>query len=114
MASNTPENKVKAWVKKLLDHYIHAGEPVTYFSVMPSPYTTRGVSDFVVIIQGLCVCLEIKARGRKPTDIQAYFGKRVEEAGGEYIVVAGSDDETKKGLETKLRSILNCGGVDKC
>ena len=106
MTKNTPENKVKAWVKEMLDRYIHEGYPMTYFSVMPSPYTTRGVSDLVVVIQGLCVCLEIKAKGKKPSDIQKYFGKRIEEAGGEYIVVSGSDDEVKEGLDLKLRLSL--------
>ena len=107
MASNTPENKVKKWVKDMLDTFIAAGEPVTYFSVMPTPYTTRGVSDFVVIAGGHAICLEVKAQSKKPTEIQEYFGKRVEEAGGTYMVVAGSSDAMKGELRDNLQWVCD-------
>ena len=106
MAKNTPEDKVKQRVKKILDDYIKDGEPVTYFSVMPTPYTTRGVSDFVVVVNGRIPCLEIKAQGKKPTDAQKYFGERVQEANGIYLVVAGSSDEALRSVDRRVDIML--------
>ena len=79
---------------------------MTYFSVMPTPYTTRGVSDFVAIIDGKCLCIEVKAQGKKPTEIQKYFGARVREAEGGYLVVSGSSKETKDNLDYNIKTLL--------
>lgn len=61
----TPEAKVKAKVKKVLDH-----KNCYYFFPATGGYGRAGVPDIVACIEGKFVGIECKANGNKPTLLQ--------------------------------------------
>lgn len=83
------ERDVKAEIKKILDAY-----GAFYFMPVPTGYGVKGVSDFIVCWNGLYFAIEAKGPGGKASAHQLAFGKKVEEAGGYFMVVGpqGLDD----------------------
>jgi hypothetical protein len=81
----TPEGKVKAKVKKILD-------AVGAYWTMPvtGGYGSSGAPDFLVCHRGKFFGIECKANGNKPTALQEDNMRRIEASGGFTLVV----DET--------------------
>lgn len=75
--ASTPEAKVKAQVKKILDAY-----GVYYFSPVTSGYGRSGVPDIVCCYKGTFLGIEVKARPNKPTALQLRELARIQDAGG--------------------------------
>jgi Holliday junction resolvase len=92
----TPESKVKARVKKILQ------EVGAYYAMpMGTGFGHSGVPDFLICKAGLFYAIECKANGNKPTALQLNEMKKIRDAGGVTLVV----DETNV---DKLRKELGC------
>lgn len=81
----TPENKVKAQIKKYLDTL---APNLFYFSVPVGPHSRAGISDIICCYQGKFLSIEVKSpaaykrkdNGRSPAQLK--FGMDIYYAGG--------------------------------
>lgn len=80
----TPEGKVKAVVKKLLEQH-----GAWYFMPVSGGFGRAGVPDFVGVHCGLFFAVETKAAGGKTTRLQDIEMRKITEAGGTCFVVEG-------------------------
>ena len=78
----TPESKVKARVKKIL-------QEVGAYYAMPATggYGLSGTPDFLVCLRGEFIAIECKAKNNKPTTLQERNMAKIRENGGVAIVV---------------------------
>lgn len=94
----TPEGRVKAKVKRLLDRY------KACYEFWPVPYGYGASTlDCLVCFCGRFIAIETKAPGKKPTDRQKMIVEKIRHAGGVAIVIDG--DEGLAQLEDHLESI---------
>jgi hypothetical protein len=98
----TPEAKVKAKVKKLLDQL-----RIYYFFPATHGYGRSGVPDIVGCFLGLFVAIECKAGKGQLTALQEREIERIIEAGG-FTFVAREDniDELKEKLTCLIQELL--------
>ncbi len=94
----TPEAKVKAAIKKLLNQYgVYSHMPVQNGMGAPT-------LDFVCCYKGLYIGIEAKANGKQPTERQRKTMRQISKAGGVAIWV----DETRlEALEKLLIQLQN-------
>ena len=85
--ATTPEGKVKARVKALLDA---KGKNLFYWMPVQSGYG-RATLDFVGSYHGQFFAIETKAPGKKPTARQQLIIKEMEEAGGQVFTIWDTD-----------------------
>lgn len=78
----TPENKVKAKVKKVLQE-----QKIYYAMPATGGYGSSGVPDILVCHEGKFYGLECKANGGKPTALQTDNLERIKSSGGVAVVV---------------------------
>jgi Holliday junction resolvase len=78
----TPEGKVKASVKKLLDQH-----GIYYFMPATGGYGRSGVPDFIGCARGRFFSIEAKAGKAKPTALQLREMERIKAAGGLAFVI---------------------------
>lgn len=78
----TPEAKVKAKVKKILDE-----RGVYYFLPATGGYGRAGVPDIIACVDGQFVAIETKAGKGELTALQKRELKRIEENGGHAFVI---------------------------
>lgn len=78
----TPEGRVKAQVKKILD----ARKPALWY-YMPIPMYNRGIPDIIGVYQGVLFAIETKAGNNTPTALQKKALQSIERAGGHALVV---------------------------
>jgi hypothetical protein len=78
----TPEGKVKAKVKKLLDE-----REVYYFMPATGGYGRSGIPDFICCYNGRFMAIECKAGKGDLTALQTRELTRIDAAGGEAVVV---------------------------
>jgi Holliday junction resolvase len=92
----TPEGKIKARVKKVLND-------IGAYYVMPmgTGFGHSGVPDFLICKAGLFYAIECKANGNKPTALQLNEMHKIRGAGGVTLIV----DETNV---DRLRKELGC------
>lgn len=97
----TPEAKVKAKVKKILDEM-----GAYYFMPATGGFGRSGVPDIVGCINGRFFGIECKAGSNKPTALQEKELRRITETGGVALLInednigalrALSDDRSLKG-----------------
>jgi len=93
--AQTPEAKVKARVKKVLDH-------LGAYYAMPATggYGRSGVPDFLVCYQGMFIGLECKAGGNQATELQKKNLSDIRSAGGMAYVVNENNISTLEELLT--------------
>lgn len=98
----TPEAKVKAKVKKLLDEL-----RIYYFFPATHGYGRSGVPDIVGCFMGLFVAIECKAGKGKLTALQEMEIAKINAAGG-FTFVAREDniDELKEKLTCLIQELL--------
>ena len=98
----TPEAKVKAKVKKLLDEL-----RIYYFFPATHGYGRSGVPDIIGCFMGLFVAIECKAGKGQLTALQKREIERIIEAGG-FTFVAREDniDELKEKLTCLIQELL--------
>ena len=86
------EDKVKAYLESIGAWY------VKYWG--GGLYTKRGVPDILVCYKGRFIAVETKADNGRPTELQLYHIKRIQEAGGIAMVLYPKDfDDFKKMIE---------------
>jgi Holliday junction resolvase len=78
----TPEGKVKARVKKILDE-----RGVYYFMPATGGYGRSGIPDFICCYNGKFMAIECKAGKGDLTALQTRELTRIDAAGGEAVVV---------------------------
>lgn len=79
---STPEGKVKAAVKKLLDRH-----NIYYFMPATGGYGRSGVPDFICCVKGNFVAVETKAGKAKPTALQLREMEKIKDSGGLAFVI---------------------------
>jgi len=79
---STPEGKVKAAIKKLLDE-----NNIYYFMPATGGYGRSGVPDFVGCARGRFFSIEAKTGKAKPTALQLREMERIKAAGGLAFVI---------------------------
>lgn len=94
----TPEGRIKAQVKRLLDRY----KPMDTFWPVPNGIGASHL-DFIGCYHGVYISVETKAPGKKPTPRQKWRIESVERAGGIALVIDGV--EGLKQLECVLDTI---------
>ena len=94
----TPEKKVKARVKKILDEL-----GAYHFSPATGYGGRKGIPDIVACYEGKFFGIECKAGKNKPTKLQEYELKKIEAAGGVSLVFTDSTkaEELKELLRGK-------------
>lgn len=95
----TPEGRVKAAVKKLLEKY-----NVYYFMPVSNGMGRHGIPDIICCADGRFVAIECKANGGKPTELQKREMQRIEFNGGIPLVV-NDDPKTMEQLECLLKTL---------
>jgi hypothetical protein len=96
--STTPEGKVKAKVKIVLDSL-----NAYYAMPMGTGFGNAGVPDFLVCIDGQFIAIECKAGNNKPTALQLHNLMRIRKAGGfGFVVNEMNIDELKRLLEERI------------
>lgn len=84
----TPEGRVKAKVKALLNKY-----SVYYFMPATGGYGRSGIPDFICCVKGIktghghFVSIECKAGNNKPTALQEREMQRIQQQGGVSLVI---------------------------
>lgn len=100
----TPEGKVKAQVKKVLERY---KSKVDGFWPVPYGYGESHL-DYVGCCNGLFFCIETKAPGKKPTPRQKERIRTVRLAGGVAFVIDGTDKtDTYEDLDEWLKQAIS-------
>ena len=96
IANMTPEAKVKAKVKKVLN------DVGAYYAMpMGTGFGNSGVPDFLVCCNGRFYAIECKANGNKPTALQLKHLDDIRKAGGIALLIDETTVETlRKELET--------------
>ena len=97
----TPEGKVKAQIKKVLDSF---DRHVYTFMPVQTGYGATTI-DYLCCIDGLFIGIEAKAPGKKPTSRQDGVMEDIRRAGGSTFVV--DDDESLEVLEQFLHSVAH-------
>ncbi len=95
-APKTPEGKVKAKIKEILDTH-----NAWHFMPVAGPMSRIGVPDFICCINGHFLAIEAKARRGRATGLQLQQHIKIEEASGHCLIV--SDDTTE--LEALCRKL---------
>lgn len=93
----TPEAKVKAKVKKLLDEL-----RIFYFLPVSNGMGTMGIPDIIGCFNGLFIAIECKAGKGKLTALQERAIARIKAAGGFTFVAREDNINELKGLLTWL------------
>ncbi len=81
------ENKVKKWLK---------AKGIYYFKYFGNAYSTAGILDLTLCVNGKFVGVELKAEKGKTSSLQDYNIKKIQESGGIAIVLRPSGFEDFK------------------
>ena len=88
------ENKVKKWLK---------AKGIYYFKYFGNSYSTAGILDLTLCVNGKFVGVELKAEKGKTSSLQDYNIKKIQESGGIAIVLRPSGfEDFKKIIEDLL------------
>lgn len=82
------ENKIKAYLKSKGAWFIK------YWA--GAQFTKSGIPDLLVCYKGKFIAIEVKAENGKPSDLQLYNLRKIEEAGGKSFLLYPKDFETLK------------------
>lgn len=94
MSKQTPEGRVKAAIKKVLEAH-----GAYFFLPVSNGMGAMGIPDILACLHGRFIGIEAKSGTNKPTDLQTLNLKRIDDAGGLALVI----NETNLPL---LRDIL--------
>ena len=97
--ASTPEAKVKADVKKLLDEL-----GIYHFSPVQNGMGASGVFDIVCCANGFFVGIECKKDPKTaPTDLQTQNAERAQECRGVVFLANGANMKELKALLTRIK-----------
>lgn len=94
-AEKTFENKVKKYIED------QGGWQVKFFA---NRMTKTGIPDILACINGYFLAVEVKAKNGKPSELQKYHVKKINDAGGYAIILYPQDWELFKQLVKRLNS----------
>jgi len=80
--AQTPEAKVKARIKAILEHY-----DVYYAMPIGSGFGNAGVPDFLCSVNGKFMAIEAKAGDNQPTALQQKHIRKIKNTGGFALVI---------------------------
>ena len=89
MAKQTPEGKVKAAVKKILDEFA-----VYHFSPAANGYGRVGIPDIICCVSGFFLAIECKACKGTTTLLQDRELNAINEAGGACLIINETNVES--------------------
>lgn len=95
------ENKIKGFLKD------HGCWFLKYWG--GAAYTKSGIPDILACCNGKFLGIEVKAKNGKPSELQLYNLKKIDEAGGFAILLYPDDFETFKTMIELIRSGCTCG-----
>lgn len=103
------ENKIKQYLDK---------KGAYYFKFFANAYTKAGIPDIIVCLNGKFIGIEVKREEGKPSELQEYNLKKINDCGGYGILIYPSGFEKfKKELEyfmtNNLFVVPNCNGYIK-
>lgn len=87
------ENKVKKWLKS---------KGIYYFKYFGNAFSTAGILDLTLCVNGRFVGVELKAEKGKTSPLQDYNIKEIQRCGGIAIVLRPSGFETFKEIIEEL------------
>jgi len=93
----TPEAKVKAKIKKILE-----AEDVYYAMPIGSAFGNSGVPDFLCCVNGFFMAIEAKANGGKATALQKKHLQKINAEGGYALII---DEENLSHLAIMVREL---------
>ena len=96
---STPEAKVKAQVKKLLE-----AEKIWHFFPAANGYGRAGIPDIIACVNGILLAIECKAGKGTTTALQDRELQRIRDAGGSALTV-NDTPETFRTLGTTIRAL---------
>ena len=99
----TPEGKVKAAVKRILDRY----DPVWYFMPVQSGYGKQGIPDYVICANGFFIVVECKAGTNRLSSLQTATRRTIEDAYGTWLTINEDNLLALELLLIKLRCTPN-------
>jgi len=95
--AQTPEGKVKKKVSALLKEL-----GIWYYMPVSSGYGRHGIPDYICIVQGKFVGIEVKAdKSKKPTALQLKTAEEITAAGGLWFLVY--DDTSLLALKSYIK-----------
>ena len=95
------ENRIKSFLKSNNCYFIKywgGGE-----------FTKAGVPDILACCNGKFLGIEVKAKNGKPSELQLYNLKKIDEAGGFAILLYPDDFKTFKTMIELIQSGCTCG-----
>lgn len=96
----TPESKVKAQIKKILDT-----EGVYYAMPIGTGFGRSGVPDFLCCVNGFFLAIEAKAAGGKATALQKRQLQRIHMAGGYPVIIDETNFDYLKSIIRDLKEL---------
>lgn len=103
--AQTPEGRVKAKVKKVLDSY---GDRIWYFLPVSGGFGKHGIPDFIVCAYGHFIGIECKADAtKKPTKLQQFTLSAIAQADGTTLVIHKDNIEE---VNAAVDHVLECFG----
>lgn len=94
-AEKTFENKVKKYIEE------QGGWQVKFFA---NRMTKTGIPDILACINGYFLAIEVKAENGKPSELQKYHVKKINDAGGYAIILYPNQDVQYKQLIALLKN----------
>lgn len=82
------ENKIKKYLKEKGAWFIK------YWA--GSQFTKSGIPDLLICYKGKFIAIEVKAENGKPSDLQKYNIRKIEEAGGKAFILYPSEFDAFK------------------
>lgn len=96
----TPEGRIKKQVVAQLNKL-----GALYFYPFTAGYSTNGVSDIIVCLDGLFIAIECKAGTKTATELQKLFLNRVEDNGGLAVVINETNVDELTAILTQWRGV---------
>lgn len=105
MAVQTPEAKVKQFVRKFMNDSFPG---IFYYAPPGGPFGQAGIPDYFYLWKGVFIAIEVKADNGKLTESQQMQLKRLAEQGAIAAVVYGKDvakmEKIKRAILAKLEA----------
>lgn len=88
------ENKIKEFLKR---------NNIWFVKFFANGFTKSGIPDLLACIKGKFVAIEVKAEKGKPSELQLYNKKQIENSGGvAYILYPKDFEDFKKDIKKML------------
>ena len=88
------ENKIKKFLKE---------KNIWFVKYFANAFTKSGIPDILACVNGKFVAIEVKAENGKPSELQLYHKKKIEESGGKaYILYPNDFEKFKADIESEV------------